>query len=298
MGAVRVTHITDPGCPWAYSIEPSVTTLRWRYGDQLDWRIVLIGLTESGAEYESRGYTPERQAAVGLRFKRFGMPFASSPRTRVPGTGRACRAVVSARMDGVEAGYIALRALRFGWFTSTLLMDEDDQIAQALSRAPELDVDAIMSRIGSPEVEEAYQRDREEARQAAGSPASLQGKTAIRDGVERYTAPTLIFENGDQRLVAGGYQPLAVYDLCVANLDPTLSCRPGPSEPAELLRAFPYGLTTREVALAMAERNDEPDDAAATEALVELVASGVAEREQLGDDALWRPAAVAARAAA
>jgi hypothetical protein len=48
----------------------------------------------------------------------------------------------------------------------------------------------------------------------------------------------------------------------------------------------------------MAERNDEPDDAAATEALVELVASGAAEREQLGDDALWRPAAVTARAAA
>lgn len=295
---MRVTHITDPGCPWAYSVEPSVTTLRWRYGEQLDWRIVLIGLTESGAEYESRGYTPERQAAVGLRFKRYGMPFQSEPRTRVPGTGRACRAVVSARMDGFEAGYIALRALRFGWFTSTLLMDEDDAIAAALSRAPELDVEAIMSRIDSAEVEEAYQRDREEARQAAGSPASLQGKTAIRDGVERYTAPTLIFERGDQRLVAGGYQPLAVYDLCVANLDPTLSCRPGTAEPAELLRAFPYGLTTREVALAMAERNNEPDDAAATQALVELVASGAAEREQLGDDALWRPAAVAARAAA
>ena len=49
---MRVTHITDPGCPWAYSIEPSITTLRWRYGDQLEWRIVLIGLTESGAEYD------------------------------------------------------------------------------------------------------------------------------------------------------------------------------------------------------------------------------------------------------
>jgi 2-hydroxychromene-2-carboxylate isomerase len=295
---VRVTHITDPGCPWAYSIEPSITTLRWRYGDQLDWRIVLIGLTESGSEYEARGYTPERQASLGPRFKRFGMPFASAPRTRVPGTGRACRAVVAARMDGVEAGYIALRALRFGWFTSTLLMDEDEAIAEALSHAPELDVDAIMSRIDSAEVEEAYQRDRDEARQAAGSPASLQGKTAIRDGVERYTAPSLIFERGDQRLVAGGYQPLAVYDLCVANLDPTLSCRPAPNEPAELLSEFPYGLTTREVALAMAARNDEPDDGAATEALVDLVANGAAEREQLGDDALWRPAAVAARAAA
>jgi 2-hydroxychromene-2-carboxylate isomerase len=295
---VRVTHITDPGCPWAYSIEPSITTLRWRYGDQLDWRIVLIGLTESGAEYESRGYTPERQAAMGSRFKRFGMPFQSAPRTRVPGTGRACRAVVAARMDGVEQGYIALRALRFGWFTSTLLMDEDEQIAEALSRAPELDVEAIMSRLDSSEVEDAYQRDRDEARQAAGTPASLQGKTAIRDGVERYTAPSLIFERGDQRLVAGGYQPLAVYDVCVANLDPRLDCRPGPSEVAELLRELPYGLTTREVALAMAERNDEPDDAAATEALVGLVASGAAQREQLGDDALWRPAAVAARAAA
>jgi 2-hydroxychromene-2-carboxylate isomerase len=295
---VRVTHITDPGCPWAYSIEPSITTLRWRYGDQLDWRIVLIGLTESGAEYESRGYTPERQAAMGSRFKRFGMPFQSAPRTRVPGTGRACRAVVAARMDGVEQGYIALRALRFGWFTSTLLMDEDEQIAEALSRAPELDVQAIMSRLDSSEVEDAYQRDRHEARQAAGTPASLQGKTAIRDGVERYTAPSLIFERGDQRLVAGGYQPLAVYDVCVANLDPRLDCRPGPSEVAELLRELPYGLTTREVALAMAERNDEPDDAAATEALVGLVASGAAQREQLGDDALWRPAAVAARAAA
>ena len=116
-------------------------------------------------------------------------------------------------------------------------------------------------------MEDAYQRDRDEARQAAGTPASLQGKTAIRDGVERYTAPSLIFERGDQRLVAGGYQPLAVYDLCVANLDTTLDCRPGPSEVAELLRELPYGLTTREVALAMAERNDEPDDAAATEAL-------------------------------
>jgi 2-hydroxychromene-2-carboxylate isomerase len=295
---VRVTHITDPGCPWAYSIEPSITALRWRYGDQLDWRIVLIGLTESGAEYEARGYTPERQAGIGLRFKRFGMPFQSEPRTRVPGTGRACRAVVAARMDGVDAGYIALRALRFGWFTSTLLMDEDEQIAEALSRMPELAVDVIMSRLDSPQVEEAYQRDREEARQAAGSPASMQGKTATRDGVERYTAPTLIFEKGDQRLVAGGYQPLAAYDLCVANLDPTISSRPEAENVGELLQEFPYGITTREVALALAIRNDEPDDAAATEALVELVASGAAQREQLGDDALWRPAAVTARAAA
>jgi 2-hydroxychromene-2-carboxylate isomerase len=295
---VRVTHITDPGCPWAYSIEPALTTLRWRYGDQLEWRHVLIGLTESGAEYEARGYTPERQAGLGQRFGRFGMPFAGVPRTRVPGTGRACRAVVSARMDSEEKAYLALRALRFGWFNTTLLMDEDDAIAQALARAPELDVETIMARIDSDEVEEAYQRDRAEARSAAGSPASLQGKTALRDGVERFTAPSLIFERDGHRLVAGGYQPLAVYDLCVANLDPALSCRQGPGDPAELLAELPYGLTTREVALAMAARNDEPDDETAEAALGALAASGSVQGEQLGDGTLWRPAAAAARAAA
>jgi 2-hydroxychromene-2-carboxylate isomerase len=294
---VRVTHITDPGCPWAYSIEPALTTLRWRYGAQLEWRHVLIGLTESGAEYEARGYTPERQAGLGRRFGRYGMPFAGQARTRVPGTGRACRAVVAARMDSEESAYLALRALRFGWFNTTLLMDEDDAIAEALARAPELDVEAIMGRIDGDEVEEAYQRDRAEARSAADSPASPQGKTAVRDGVERFTAPSLIFEAGGQRLVAGGYQPRAVYDLCVANMDPTLSCRPGPGDPAELLAELPYGLTTREVALAMAARNDEPDDQAATEALSALAASGAAKGEELGGGMLWRPAAAAVRMA-
>ena len=116
--------------------------------------------------------------------------------------------------------------------------------------------------------------------------------------MERFTAPSLIFERDEQRLVAGGYQPLAVYDLCVANLDPTLSCRSAPQDPAELLTELPYGLTTREVALAMAARNDEPDDDAASDALAALASSGAVQREDLGDDALWRPAAVTARVAA
>ena len=298
MGSVRVTHITDPGCPWAYSIEPALTALRWRYADQLDWRHVLIGLTESGAEYEARGYTPDRQAGLGKRFGRFGMPFAGKARTRVPGTGRACRAVVAARVDSEENAYLALRALRFGWFNTTLLMDEDDAIAEALAKQPELDVDAIMGRIDSPEVEEAYQRDRAEARSAAGSPASLQGKTAFRDGVERFTAPSLIFERDGRRLVAGGYQPLAVYDLCVANMDPTLDCRPAPDDPVDLLAELPYGLTTREIALALAERNDEPDDETVTAALLALASSGKVHGEELGGGTLWRPAAASARAAA
>jgi 2-hydroxychromene-2-carboxylate isomerase len=265
--SIRVTHITDPGCPWAYSEEAPVTALRWRYGDQLEWRHVMIGLAETGAHYEQRGYTPERHAGTPGRFKRFGMPFGEMRRPRMCGTGRACRAIVSARLDSEHQAYLALRELRFGWFTTNLLMDEDDAIAECLGRSPELDVEAIMARIDSPEVEEAYQRDRAEARSAGRGAASLQGKTANTDGEERYTASSLIFERGDLRFEAGGWQPVAAYDVIVANLDPTLTCRPDVDDPAELLRELPYGLATREVALAMSARNDEPDDEAALEAL-------------------------------
>ena len=42
---IEVTHFTHPGCPWAYSAWPGHTTLRWRYGVQLRWTLVVIGLT-------------------------------------------------------------------------------------------------------------------------------------------------------------------------------------------------------------------------------------------------------------
>src|SRR4051812_23870062 len=209
----------------------------------------MIGLAETGENYERRGYTPERHAGTPARFARFGMPFGEMRRPRMCGTGRACRAIVSARLDSEHAAYLALRELRFGWFTTNLLMDEDEAIAECLSREPELDTAAIMARIDSPEVEEAYQRDRDEVRRAAGGAASLQGKTANTDGEERYTASSLIFERGDLRLEAGGWQPLAAYDVIVANLDPALSCRPAPDDPADVLRELPYGLATREVSL-------------------------------------------------
>jgi 2-hydroxychromene-2-carboxylate isomerase len=290
MARIEVTLITDPGCPWAYSAEPSMHALRWRYGDQLEWRIATIGLAETGSQYEERGYTPALTALARVGFGRFGMPFAPAPRTRMTGTGRACRAIVAARLVDPELGRLALRALHFAWFTTDLVLDEDDAIAAALARAPELDPAAIVGRLDDPDVEEAYQRDREEARSAEGSPAQLQGKTERTDGPERFTAPTLVLEANGARLVGGGHQALDAYDVLVANLDPGLSREPPPDGPLPLLERFPYGLTTREVAVMLAHPNDEPDDAMATVHLVNLVAEGRAVREPLGDDALWKPA--------
>ena len=79
--------------------------------------------------------------------------------------------------------------------------------------------------------------------------------------------------------------------MCVANLDPGLERRPPAEDPVEVLRAFPYALTTREVAAVMAPHLVEPDDAAAEAALIAAAADGAVRREGVGNGALWHLAA-------
>ncbi|MFM9098443.1 MAG: hypothetical protein ACKOQW_09155, partial [Phycisphaerales bacterium] len=184
----------------------------------------------------------------------------------------------------------AFRALQFGWFTTRMLMDEDANIAAALGRVPGLDVPAVMSTIDTPEVEDAYQADRAEARTAAGSPTEFQGKAANTDGAVRYTAPSLIFRAGDRSLEAGGFQPMEAYDVVVANLDPSGSRRGVPEErPEDVLAEFPLGLTTQEVAEVMRTDIEQPiDRRAAAQLLIRAVGRGAVSVEPIGDDGLWR----------
>ena len=104
----------------------------------------------------------------------------------------------------------------------------------------------------------------------------------------RYTAASLIFVKDGRRLEASGYQPVEAYDICVVNLDPTLSRQAPPETPLPLLERFPEGMTTMEVAYCLTVSNDLPDRTAAERALIELVVAGKAVRTQLGNDAVWR----------
>jgi 2-hydroxychromene-2-carboxylate isomerase len=287
-GSVGATLYTDPGCPWAYSAIPALRVLGWRYQRQLRWRLVVIGLTDDASQYAARGYTPLRSALGQLRFRRYGMPFSPEPKARISATARACRAVVAARLTEPGSEWRVLRALQLANFTTPLLLDDDEQLANALRGVAAVDADAIVARLDDPEVSDAYERDRAEARQAGGSPAELQRKTADSDGVVRFTAPSVVFERDTQRLVAGGFQPVEAYDVLVANLDPSLTREPPPQTPLPLLELFGDGMTTQEVALAMADGNDAPDLGATETALLELVANGEATRTPLGDSAVWR----------
>lgn len=294
---MRVTHFSDPGCPWAWSAGPALATLRWRYGDQLDWRHVMIGLTETAAQYERRGYTGEGMALGYRSFRRRGMPFATEPRERPHATWPMCRVVVAARLTAPEHEWAIFRALQLAQFTTTLTLDEPAGLTEALAWVPGVDGAALVAAAGAPATEQAFHADLELARTAAGGPAESQGKSATTpEGEVRFTAPSVVFEAGDgRRLEAGGFQSIEAYDVCVANLDPRLERRRHAEDAEEILHAFPEGLTTAEVAAVMAPPLNAPDVGAAEDSLISAVAGGSVERRAFGNDALWTPVVATAR---
>jgi 2-hydroxychromene-2-carboxylate isomerase len=274
--AITATHFTDPACPWAYSARPAHARLRWRFGDQIEWRLVMIGLSESGTAYEERGYTPERMLETQHRFsQRFGMPFSFERKPRMAGTSRACRAIIAAREADPALGEAALRALQLLQFTTAGLLDDDDDLRTALSAAG-LDGDAIVRRIDDPQIVDLYERDRAHARSAEGSPTHAQGRFATSDGPVRYTAPSVIFEHEDGTSIeVGGFQPFEAYDTALANLDPTLDRRPAPGDLLSALAAFPEGLTTAEAASVMRPNDLTDADLDATAAALADITQGV-----------------------
>ncbi|HEV7563399.1 MAG TPA: DsbA family protein [Solirubrobacterales bacterium] len=291
MEPIVAWHFTDPGCPWAYCSRPAIARLRWRFGEQIEWRLVLIGLSEDPRRYEERGYTPGRLASGHRKFeRRFGMPFGTAVKPRMWGTSRSCRAIIAAREVDPELGYAALRALQLMQFTTAELLDDDGALRRALARVDGLDADAVVARIDEPAVVEAYEADRRRARSADGTPTHVQGRHSDSDGPVRYTAPSVIFEHPEGRVTeVGGFQPFEAYDTALANLDPSLERRPAPTAAVEAVFAYPIGLTTAEVASMMRPSDlEDADIAAAERELIAAADEGVLVCEAAGSDAFWR----------
>lgn len=277
----------DPGCPWGYSANPAISTLHWRYGDQLSWRLVMIGLTESAQQYIDRGYTPVKSAQGYASFRRYGMPFATMPKPAIAATSPACRAIVATRQLAPSHEMEVFRALQHTWFNSALTMDSVEALRAALDSVAGVDSDAVLAAVDSDAVRTAYEADRALTRTAEGRPTDAQGKAANSDGRVRYTAPSLIFTRGDTSLEAGGFQPLAAYDVCIANLNPTLDRRAAPESALDALRAFSYPLATAEIAMIMTTGNDLPHLLATEQQLIKLAGDGAVLRAPTGHDALW-----------
>ena len=283
---VSVTHVTDPLCPWAYSFEPVLRTVEARYGDQLAMRTVLIGLVSTVEESLQRGSSAEGRALTAQRFRRFGMPITPHVRERVIASAPACRLVKAAGSQDERLADALLRALRFAWYTTDLLLDTAEGLAAVATAVRGLDVPQALAEMDAARATAAYETDRARARTPRPEAIALRRTTAS-DGPERHTAPTLILGAEDGRTaVVPGFQPFEAVDVALMNLEPRLVRLPVPELP-DLLAAYPGGLTSQEVARAVADTTAPVDRPAAEAALTRLVARGAARRTALGDDALW-----------
>ncbi|MGK2955617.1 MAG: DsbA family oxidoreductase [Solirubrobacterales bacterium] len=276
----------DPACPFGYSASPALRTIEWLYRDQIEWELVMIGLSEPGTT--KRMFSPTELAVYYIDMRnRYGMPFAVEPKVRAITSSRACQAVVAARLIQPGSEWKTLRGLQLLHFNSPLLIDDDEQLRAALSTVEGLAADRIIDSLDSHEVQDAYRTDWAETRTAEGGPTHHLGKTAdTPDGV-RYTPPTIIFEAGPQRIEVGGFQPVQAYSAAIANLNPELTRHAPPESPLEALQLYRGGLSTQEVAAIMAKGNDDPDRIEAERMLVTLLGDRKAKRIAMGNDAIW-----------
>lgn len=250
MAHVRIMEFTDPGCPWAYSAEPFRRRLDWLYGEQLDWQLCMVGLSDTPEDYLQKGFTPEKQSRSFERIaKDHGMPIDTAERPRMAATMPACRAVVAARLHAPERERMLLRRLRVRHFSGELL-DEPETIAAAAGDAG-IDADELEGWAGAQDVQDVLAEDMRRAREPIPAARVLDEKLANWSGGRRYTCPSyeILRESDGVRIAVPGFQPFGVYDVVLANLVPDMPRRE-PAETAEdVLEWTGTPLATKEVAV-------------------------------------------------
>jgi predicted DsbA family dithiol-disulfide isomerase len=252
---VVITEYTDPACPWAFSAEPFRRRLTWIYGEQLEWEVRMVGLSEEGA---SSPFTPQMLSDAYKKISRaHKMPIDTALRERVAASVPACRAVVAARLHAPETMRPLLRGLRVRNFSGELL-DAPTTIDGAATDAG-IDPADLHTWLEDPATQAALDEDMAAARQPAPAARVLDDKLANWSGGRRYTCPSYEIERRSDgvRIAVPGFQPFPVYDVITANLVPGLERRAAPSSVEEVLAWTGTPLASQEVAVVMDIAFDE-----------------------------------------
>ena len=282
MAIVQITEFTDPGCPWAYSAEPSRRKLQWLYGDAIQWRRRMVVLAEDPQHYIDKGMTPEKLArGLATIAREHGMPIDTRARSRVAATAPACRAIVAARLRAPAAEDALLRAFRVRAMRGELL-DEDSTVRGAAQDAG-LDAGDVLRWSAEDEVEQAMREDMAAAREPIAAARVLDDRLANWSGGRRYTCPSyeIVRESDGVRIAVPGFQPFAAYDVVLANLVPGTDRREPPQSVSAVLQWAGESLATREVAVVC-----DIEHAKAREEL-----GRVAGEQHVGADGFWTLAA-------
>jgi predicted DsbA family dithiol-disulfide isomerase len=261
LAPVLIKHYTDPSCPWAFSAERQRLRLLWLYGEQIDWELHMVVLSEEVPE----DFTPERLSAAyrGLAM-RYGMPIDWRERIHVAPSVHACRAVVAVRLRWPEREAAMLRRLRVLNFAGELL-DDSDTLELAAEQAG-LPVKELAQWAAAPEVEQALRADMLASRSPSPASRAQDYKLGGPGEERRYTCPSYeLLRNTEppadwptaRRVDLPGFRPVEAYEAAIANLAPELTRRADPETPAEVLAWAGVPLATAEVAAVMDRETDD-----------------------------------------
>ncbi|MEV4420774.1 DsbA family protein [Patulibacter sp. NPDC049589] len=287
MSRLAVAEFTDPACPFAYSAEPVRWRLAWRFGDQLDWTVRMVGLARDAAAQEAKGFDAVKNAEILRHFDAYGMPLSRAERRDPAGTWDACRLVVAARATDEVGAVRLLRALRVAGLAEARPIDHPDVLSDACEVAG-LDPAELLARAQDDATATAFRADLEAARTPGPAALALDHKLADVEADwewaagpsgRRYTCPTFVLAADGTTAEVPGFQPWSAVEAVVANLAPGLERRPWAEGVLEVLRWAPVPLATQEVAAL----TDSDDRDAARTALREAGAT----EHAVGTDAFW-----------
>ncbi len=296
MAVLTITEFSDPQCPFGWSSSPSRRRLEWLFGEQIEWRLAMVGLSDSAEEAAAKGFTPAMAAAGARRLSEtYHMPMDTTERPRVPASMPACRAVVAVRLNQPGRDRAMFRRLQMRHFAGALL-DEPETI-EAAGLDLGIDPEELARWSAAPETELALEEDLHAARHPTPEALALSARLAKWPGGLRYTCPSYEIVRGHDgaQMSVPGFQPLRAYEVAIANLAPELTRREDPETVGEVLEWAGEPLATIEVAEVMGEMD-------LNDARQQL--GRVAGEQHVGFDGFWtlkgeeqpslRPAALAA----
>ncbi len=277
---LRITEFNDPACPFGWSSSPARHRLLWLFGEQIEWQLRMVGLSDSADDGDAKGFTPAMAAAGARRLAELHhMPIDTAVRPYLAATLPACRAVVAVRLNEPGRDRAMFRRLQMRQFAGAMLDDPEtiDAAAQDLG----IDPQELARWMQAPETELALAEDLDAARHPTPEALAQSARLAKWDGGWRYTCPSYeIVRTGDgARLSVPGFQPLRAYEVAIANLAPQLTRRDDPESVAQVLEWAGEPLSTAEVAEVMGGIE-------VNEARQQL--GRVASQEHVGFDGFWK----------
>ena len=129
------------------------------------------------------------------------------------------------------------------------LLDEPETLTAAAQRAG-IDPAELERWMAEPETEALLAEDLQAARRPTPGAVALAHKLAKHNGGYRYTCPSYEIERvaDNAQLSVPGFQPLAAYEVAIANLLPDAERRADPDDVHEVLEWAGEALATAEVA--------------------------------------------------